>query len=108
MHRRWPSEVAILNVCKHPHLLPLLGYCLRKEAPCLVFPLIRGGSLQCRLQPTDESRMHLRRLGLFTADPRPLTWRQRLRAVYIARDSPARESSRALANRRAAAPARRD
>ena len=39
-------QVAILQKCEHAHLLPLLGYCLRKEAPCLVFELMRGGSLQ--------------------------------------------------------------
>ncbi len=79
--------MAILQKCEHPHLLPLLGYCLRKEAPCLVFELMRGGSLQCRLQPTDEDREYLRRLGHFTADPKPLTWRQRLRVVAQATEA---------------------
>lgn len=40
-------EVAILTNSHHPHLLPLLGHCL--EAFCLVFPLMKGGSLQSRL-----------------------------------------------------------
>jgi len=79
--------VAILQKCQHKHLLPLLGYCLRKEAPCLAFPLMRGGSLQCRLQPTDEDREYLRRLGRFTTEPKPLTWRQRLRIVAQATEA---------------------
>jgi len=39
-------EVEILRRCSHPHLLPLLGYCLDASAACLVFPLMVGGSLQ--------------------------------------------------------------
>ena len=70
--------------CDHPHLLPLLGHCLDKEAPCLIFPLMRGGSLQCRLQPTAEDLRHLQRLGFATA-PKPLTWRQRIRVLQQAR-----------------------
>ena len=79
-------EVAILQKCKHQHLLPLLGYCLRKEAPCLAFPLMRGGSLQCRLNPTGEHWTSLRRLG-FASPPPPLSWRQRLRIVCEALDA---------------------
>ena len=70
--------------CDHPHLLRLLGHCLDKEAPCLIFPLMRGGSLQCRLQPTEEDLRHLKRLG-FATSPKPLTWRQRIRVLHQAR-----------------------
>ena len=77
----------LLQGCSHPHLLPLLDHCLDKEAPCLVFPLLRGGSLEHRLRPTDAgSRRSLSRLG-FTADPKPLTWRQRLRIMSQAVDA---------------------
>ena len=37
-------QVTLLAGCSHPHLLPLLGHCLAREAPCLVFPLVRGGT----------------------------------------------------------------
>jgi len=40
------KEVVILRRCDHPHLLPLLGFCLQASAACLVFPLMVGGSLQ--------------------------------------------------------------
>ena len=30
-------EVTLLAGCSHPHLLPLLGHCLSREAACLVF-----------------------------------------------------------------------
>ena len=77
----------LLQGCSHPHLLPLLGHCLDKEAPCLVFPLMRGGSLEHRLRPSDAgSRRSLSRLG-FKADPKPLTWRQRLRIMSQAVDA---------------------
>ena len=32
-----PQQVTLLGGCSHPHLLPLLGHCLAREAPCLVF-----------------------------------------------------------------------
>ena len=57
-----------------------VGHCLSKDAPCLIFPLVKGGSLQCRLQPTGENGLNLLRLG-FSCAPVPLTWRQRLQAV---------------------------
>ena len=77
----------LLQTCNHPHLLPLLDHCLDKEAPCLIFPLKRGGSLEHRLRPTaPSSRQSLRRLGL-KADPKPLTWRQRLRIMMQAIDA---------------------
>ena len=73
-------EVTLLGGCSHPHLLPLLGHCLAREAPCLVFPLVRGGSLQSRLHPQGEHWLHLQRLG-FSSPPAPLTWLQRLQVV---------------------------
>ena len=77
----------LLQTCNHPHLLPLLDHCLDKEAPCLIFPLKRGGSLEHRLRPTaPSSRQSLSRLGL-KADPKPLTWRQRLRIMMQAIDA---------------------
>ena len=44
-------EIKLLQSVEHPHLLPLLGYCLSPEALCLAFPLMRGGSLEDRLRP---------------------------------------------------------
>eukprot|EP00966_Prymnesium_polylepis_P260926 6026930-Prymnesium_polylepis.3 len=70
-------EVSVLKLCSHPHVLPLLGYYLNHEAPCLVFPLMRGGSFADRLFPSQVDPEHLRRLGLSTTLT-PLRWRQRL------------------------------
>ena len=42
-------EIQLLGTCSHPCLLPLLGFCLDPEAPCLVYPLMEGGSLEDRL-----------------------------------------------------------
>ena len=76
--------MALLARCDHPHLLPLLGYCRSAEAPCLLFPLMEGGSLEHRLFLSDDHVESIRQLGHFTAPPKPLTWRQRLRVVLQA------------------------
>ena len=55
-------------------------YCLDPVAPCLVFPLMRGGSFTDRLQPAGAKLEHLQRLGL-PSPLKPLTWRQKLRTV---------------------------
>ena len=79
-------EVRVLQQCSHPHLLPLLGYYLEHEAPCLVFPLMRGGSFADRLWPKEADPEHLRRLGL-GASLNPLMWHQRLRILRQATDA---------------------
>jgi interleukin-1 receptor-associated kinase 1 len=79
-------EVSVLQQCSHPHLLPLLGYYLEHEAPCLVFPLMRGGSFADRLWPKEADSEHLRRLGL-PASLSPLMWHQRLRILRQATDA---------------------
>jgi len=79
-------EVSVLQQCSHPHLLPLLGYYLEHASPCLVFPLMRGGSFAHRLWPSEADPEHLHRLGL-TAPLSPLTWEQRLRILRQATDA---------------------
>lgn len=76
--RKLEGEVKILKGCAHPHLLPLLGYCLSEEAPCLISPLMCGGSLGLRLRPADANYEQLALLGL-TPPLKPLTWAQRVR-----------------------------
>ena len=61
---QFAAEIKLLKGCDHPHLLPLLGYCFSEEAPCLVFPLMRGGSLGMRLQPGNADASQLALLGL--------------------------------------------
>ena len=82
MEATW-KEVRLLASLQHEHLLPLLGYSLSAmRAPCLVYPLCRGGNFEDRLRPTDErSWGRLRRLG-FLAPPPPLLWQERL-AVLV-------------------------
>ena len=70
-------EVTVLQACDHPHVLPLLGYYLEGEAPCLVFPLMGGGSLADRLWPNDADPEHWHRIGM-AATPATLLWQQRL------------------------------
>ena len=78
------TEIDILSVAEHAHLLPLFGYCLDAAVSCLIFPLMAGGSLQARLDLKPRDVECLLAMGHFEAAPRPLTWRQKLRAVLQA------------------------
>jgi len=73
------QEVATLRLCSHRNVLALLGYCDDAQAPCMITPLMRGGSLDDRLQLSDGAFERLRRLG-FVGDA-CLDWRQRLSAL---------------------------
>ena len=43
------TEVQVLSQATHPNIVPLLGWSNDGEAPCLVYALATGGSLQDRL-----------------------------------------------------------
>lgn len=61
----------------------MLGYYLgfsQTDAPCLVFPLMMGGSFADRLKPSAADPSHLRRLGL-PLNLSPLPWWTRLRVI---------------------------
>ena len=79
------ETAASSSISSHP-TPPLYPNPLRK-----VFPLMKGSSLQCRLQPTSEDEIYLRQLGFLSADlstgPRRLTWRQRLHIVKQATEA---------------------
>ena len=80
------KEIEILTHSNHPHLLQLLGHCL--EAACLIFPLMKGGSLQSRLDLEPSDLQYLRRMGHFAEGPvKPLTWRQKIKIVLQAVDA---------------------
>jgi len=72
-------EVATLRRCSHRNVLSLLGYCDDARAPCMITPLMQGGSLDDRLLLSDGAFERLRRLG-FEGDA-CLDWRQRLSAL---------------------------
>ena len=55
-------EVELLRQCRHPNVLPLLGFCGDTRLPCMLTPLMRGGSLGDRLLLTPASHLRLRRL----------------------------------------------
>ena len=67
----------MLKDLHHPHLLQLLGYCLSEAAPCLISPLMPGGSLKIRLRPAEANPAQLRLLGLPPV-LEPLMWTQRV------------------------------
>ena len=74
------AEVALLAKCAPcPYLLPLLGYCL-VAAPCLIFPLMSGGTLEDRIRLTPDGVQRLRALGHASA-PMALTWWERVRTL---------------------------
>eukprot|EP00900_Chrysochromulina_parva_P010300 jgi/Chrpa1/19271/Chrysochromulina_OHIO_Genome00003573-RA len=60
------NEIDILALCRHEHLLPLLGFCLEAEARCLVYPLMAGGTLEDALASSAAT---------------PLTWKARVRIL---------------------------
>lgn len=57
------TEIKILNSRTHENILPLYAYSLDGEAPCLVYQLMRNGSLEDKLQLKNNCL--------------PLTWFQR-------------------------------
>ena len=73
------QEVALLRQCRHFNMLPLLGSCGNRRAPCMVTPLMRCGSLDDRLLLSPAAGQRLRRLG-FAGDSH-LSWQQRLSAL---------------------------
>ena len=80
------KEVELLRRCApHANLLPLLGYCLEPmHAPCLIFPLCLGGTLEDRLMPhSAAARTRLSALG-WAVPPAPLAWRVRLAILHDA------------------------
>ena len=81
------APALVLQACEHPHLLPLYAYCLDAVSPCLVFPLMVGGSLQTWLSLKARDVDHLKKMGHFVAAPKPLSWRQKLCAVLQAVDA---------------------
>jgi len=72
-------EVGTLRLCCHHNVLLLLGYCDDARAPCMITPLMHGGSLDDRLLLSDAALERLRRLG-FEGDAR-LDWQRRLSAL---------------------------
>lgn len=57
------NELKHLHKYRHDNILPLYGYCIKGDKPCLVYQLMTGGSLEQRLN---------------TNKFQPLTWRQRI------------------------------
>ena len=72
-------EVATLKLSSHRNVLPLLGYCDAARAPCMITPLMHGGSLDDRLLLSGGALELLRRLG-FKGDAH-LDWQRRLSAL---------------------------
>ncbi|XP_059614331.1 serine/threonine-protein kinase pelle [Phlebotomus argentipes] len=56
------NELRYLNSCRHDNILPLYGYSINGDEPCLVYQLMTGGSLEQRLFRPLE----------------PLSWSQRI------------------------------
>jgi hypothetical protein len=53
------TEVKVLSQVQHPNIVPLLGWSKEGAAPCLVYALMEGGSLQDRLALTHGSGVPL-------------------------------------------------
>uniref|UniRef100_W8C2U4 non-specific serine/threonine protein kinase n=1 Tax=Ceratitis capitata TaxID=7213 RepID=W8C2U4_CERCA len=57
------NELKHLSRYRHDNVLPLFGYSLNGEKPCLVYQLMKGGTLEQRLYAKKE---------------KPLTWKERV------------------------------
>ena len=73
------SEIELLARCAHPNLLPVLAYSVDPLAPCLVYPLARGGNFEDRLLRSPHGCGRLALLGVDT--PAALPWRTRCRVL---------------------------
>ena len=68
-------EIQVLGACRHPNLLPLLGFSADRgagqqgEGVCLVTPLMRGGSLEDRLFLDRDDGSARRRLEMMPGAP---------------------------------------
>ena len=49
------TEIEVLSQVCHPNMIPLLGWSDDGEAPCLVYALAAGGSLQDRLACSENA-----------------------------------------------------
>ena len=76
------KEVELLGKCRHPNVLPLLGYSLGTASclACLIYPLMTGGTLEDRLLLNPPAWERLQKLG-HTSLPAPLSWHLRLRIL---------------------------
>ena len=79
------NEVQVYSVCRHEHLLPLLGYCFEPEARCLVYPLMEGGNLE-------DAILRPARGASGASAGEPVDWRARVRWLRRERDLAARLS----------------
>lgn len=61
------NELKYLNTLRHDNILALYGYSINGEKPCLVYQLMKGGSLDSRLRARNSK-----------PPTPPLTWQQRL------------------------------
>eukprot|EP01102_Stenamoeba_stenopodia_P012084 TRINITY_DN3773_c0_g2_i2.p1 TRINITY_DN3773_c0_g2~~TRINITY_DN3773_c0_g2_i2.p1 ORF type:complete len:432 (-),score=81.97 TRINITY_DN3773_c0_g2_i2:323-1618(-) len=67
--KEFMQEIAVLGNCRHASIVPLIGFCIDRKERCLVFPLMKGGTLQERLRQRD----------------RKLPWQKRMKiAIQIA------------------------
>lgn len=58
------NELKFLNSCRHDNILPLYGYSIDGQQPCLVYQLMFGGSLEGRLSGTKEPLNLRQRLNI--------------------------------------------
>ena len=79
-------ELQLLGTCAHPHLMPLLAFCVDPAGQSLVYPLMVGGNFEDRLLVSNEGQQRLGKLG-FAARPSPLPWIVRLRALRDVMDA---------------------
>uniref|UniRef100_A0A1L8DKU7 non-specific serine/threonine protein kinase n=1 Tax=Nyssomyia neivai TaxID=330878 RepID=A0A1L8DKU7_9DIPT len=70
------NELKYLNSCRHDNILPLYGYSVNGDEPCLVYQLMTGGSLEQRLfsGPQSVSLMWTQRINIAKGTARGLQY----------------------------------
>eukprot|EP01102_Stenamoeba_stenopodia_P013720 TRINITY_DN4486_c0_g1_i1.p1 TRINITY_DN4486_c0_g1~~TRINITY_DN4486_c0_g1_i1.p1 ORF type:complete len:434 (+),score=117.94 TRINITY_DN4486_c0_g1_i1:61-1302(+) len=51
------QEISIASSCKHPSIVPLIGFCFERKERLLIYPLMKGGNLEDRLQQNTSKRL---------------------------------------------------
>lgn len=61
------NELRFLNSCRHDNVLPLYGFSMNGEHPCLVYQYMAGGSVESRLRSKNLTFKQRIRIALGTA-----------------------------------------
>eukprot|EP01102_Stenamoeba_stenopodia_P000639 TRINITY_DN1060_c0_g1_i11.p1 TRINITY_DN1060_c0_g1~~TRINITY_DN1060_c0_g1_i11.p1 ORF type:complete len:926 (+),score=283.92 TRINITY_DN1060_c0_g1_i11:270-3047(+) len=80
------QEIAVLGTCRHSSIVPLIGFCIDNNERCLIFPLMKGGPLDKRLQQKENRLSWQQRLEIALQTVEGLTYLHQLENAILHRD----------------------